>query len=387
MKKILFSLLVPAFFMGLMTSCETDRDSNPTLDVSKASEGFHLNVPANASNNTYDLLAGEKLWLTAEQPNYGGVPYMTRFYVQVSNEEAFQQFTELSTSFTTAKMGVDTYEMNQAIVAMFKEKNPDTDYPNTAAPVWIRLRAIIDGYDFGESFSNIIKLPSVLANYQAPKATLPTQILIVGSSIQTAWTDWKPLAPVYDMEGKFYTIAYFPAGGQFKWGLEKGDWRGFDRIKTYDDQAGAGIHEAASDGNIQIDNGGWYSLLFDSEIAGSSIQYTLHVYPAKAYIVGAAAGGSWDDSMDDWALTAPADASGQWVSPAFTGAGELRAYIKYPGIEWWRTEFTLYQGSLYWRTVNIPANWEENVGADYSVKVSAGQKLYVDFDKNTGEVK
>ena len=61
MKKILFSLLVPALFMGLMTSCETDRDSNPTLDVSKAQEGFHLNVPANAVNNTYDLLAGESI--------------------------------------------------------------------------------------------------------------------------------------------------------------------------------------------------------------------------------------------------------------------------------------------------------------------------------------
>lgn len=387
MKKILFSLLAPALLMGLMASCETDRDSNPTLDVSKAAEGFHLNIPTNASNNTYDLLASEKLWLTAEQPNYGGLPYMTRFYVQVSNEEAFGQYKELSTSFTTAKMGVDTYEMNQAVVALFKEKNPDTDYPNTAAPVWIRLRAIIDGYDFGESFSNIVKLPSVLATYQAPKATLPTEILIVGSSIQTAWESWKPLAPVYDMAGKFYTIAYFPAGGQFKWGLEKGDWRGYDRIKTYDDQAGAGVHQAESDGNIQVDNAGWYTLLFDSEIVGNSVQFTLHVYPATCYIVGAAADGKWDDSMPEWALTAPADASGQWVSPAFTGAGELRAYIKCSGIEWWRTEFTLFKGSLYWRTVNIPANWAENVGEEYSVKVTAGQKLYVDFDKNTGEVK
>jgi hypothetical protein len=386
MKKILFSLLVPALFMGLMTSCETDRDSNPTLDVSKAQEGFHLNVPANAVNNTYDLLAGEKLWITAEQPNYGGLPYMTRYFVQVSNEEAFTQFTELATSFTTAKMGVDTYEMNQAIVAMFKEKNPDLDYPNLPAPVWIRLRAIIDGYSYGESFSNIIKLPSVLANYQAPKATLPTDILIVGSSIQTAWADWKPLAPVYDSPGKFYTIAYFPAGGQFKWGPEKFDWRGYDRIKNYDDQAGAGIHEAASDGNIQIDNAGWYGLLFDAEIVGNNIQYTLHVYPAAAYVIGNGTG-TWDDSAAEWALTAPADASGQWVSPAFTGSGELRAYIKYPGIEWWRTEYTLYQGELYWRTVNIISSWADNVGAEYSVNVSPGQKLYVDFDKNTGEVK
>ena len=65
----------------------------------------------------------------------------------------------------------------------------------------------------------------------------------------------------------------------------------------------------------------------------------------------------------------------------------MRAYIKYPGIEWWRTEYTLYQGELYWRTVNIVSSWADNVGAEYSVNVSPGQKLYVDFDKNTGEVK
>lgn len=113
---------------------------------------------------------------------------------------------------------------------------------------------------------------------------------------------------------------------------------------------------------------------------------TLHVYPAAAYVIGNGTG-TWDDSAAEWALTAPADASGQWVSPAFTGSGELRAYIKYPGIEWWRTEYTLYQGELYWRTVNIISSWADNVGAEYSVNVSPGQKLYVDFDKNTGEVK
>ena len=86
-------------------------------------------------------------------------------------------------------------------------------------------------------------------------------------------------------------------------------------------------------------------------------------------------------------MTAPADASSQWVSPAFSSAEEMRAYIKVPGRDWWRTEFTLHKGALYFRTVNIPSNWATDVGSDYSVSVTAGQKLYVDFDKNTGEVK
>ena len=121
------------------------------------------------------------------------------------------------------------------------------------------------------------------------------------------------------------------------------------------------------------------------------LKYTRNVYyignleMAKivAGIIGAVAGGSW---KEDNFFATPTDQS-VWESPTFTGGGELRAYVKIPGIDWWRTEFTLYKGNVYWRTVDIPSNWAENVGPDYSVSVSAGQKLYVDFDYMTGEVK
>ena len=76
-----------------------------------------------------------------------------------------------------------------------------------------------------------------------------------------------------------------------------------------------------------------------------------------------------------------------WVSPEFAGSGELRAYISVPGEDWWRTEFTLFGGELYFRVVDIPHNWAEDVGEEYSVSVSTGSKLYVDFNNNTGEVK
>lgn len=386
MKKIFQYLLLPVMALAL-ASCETDDESNPTLDVSGAANGFTLNMPALAQNNTYDLSAAEKLWLTCSQPNYGGVPYVTRYYVQVANEASFEAYKELATSFTTAKMGVDAYELNQAIVALFQEANPDTDYPNQPAPAYIRLRAIIDGYNFGESFSNIITLPSVLATYQAPKATLPTEVYVIGSSIGTAWSTWKPLAPVYDAEGQFYTMVYFPANGMFKWGLEQGDWRGGDRLRAINDNANAGVTvNEADNNNIQIANAGWYVLNYSAEIVGNSVQFELNIYPGKAYVIGNAYG-DWTDSNDALAMTAPADASGEWVSPAATVKEELRAYIKVPGYEWWRTEFTLLNGGLYWRVVNILSNWAENVGAEYSVTMQPGQKLYVNFDTNTGEVR
>ena len=117
------------------------------------------------------------------------------------------------------------------------------------------------------------------------------------------------------------------------------------------------------------------------------MKYIFHIYEARAFIIGAVAGGVWDDSADAWALTAPADATGVWESPAFAGGGEVRAYIKVGSNDWWKTEFTLFKGELFWRTMDIPNNWAENVGSEYSVQGSAGQKLYVDFNTNTGEVK
>ncbi len=368
------------------TACDTDTDSNPTLDLSHVGEGFPLNVPANAENNTYDLANATSLELTCSQPNYGGMPLMVRYYVQVSLTEDFASFKELATSYTTAKMAVDAREINDAMVELFQEANPDTDYPATPRPLYIKLRAVIDGTDnMGETYSNVITLPSVLASYQAPEATFETQLYVVGQAIGEAWSTWKPVPQIYDMPGCYYTVVYVPEGTGFKWGAYEQDWRGYDRIRNWDDVAGADV-SASSDGNIVFANGGWYTLFFEAEIVGSSVQYDLHILPAEVYVIGNSMGGNWNVADPTLALQAPADQTGDWVSPAFTGSGELRAYVNVPGYDWWRTEFTLHNGEVYWRDVNIIDSWSE-LGSDYAVQVSPGQCLYVNFDSNTGEVR
>lgn len=368
------------------TACETDTDSNPTLDLSHVDEGFPLNVPANAENNTYDLANATSLELTCSQPNYGGMPLMVRYYVQVSLTEDFASYKELATSYTTAKMAVDAREINDAMVELFQEANPDTDYPATPRPLYIKLRAVIDGTDnMGETYSNVIALPSVLASYQAPEATFETQLYVVGQAIGEAWSTWKPVPQIYDMPGCYYTVVYLPEGTGFKWGAYEQDWRGYDRIRNWDDVAGADV-SASSDGNIVFANGGWYTLFFEAEIVGSSVQYDLHILPAEVYVIGNSMGGNWNVADPTLALQAPADQTGDWVSPAFTGSGELRAYVNVPGYDWWRTEFTLHNGEVYWRDVNIIDSWSE-LGSDYAVQVSPGQCLYVNFDSNTGEVR
>lgn len=368
------------------TACETDNDSNPTLDLSHVGEGFTLNTPANAQNNTYDLANAKSVELTCSQPNYGGMPLMVRYYVQVSLTEDFASSKELATSYPKARMAVDAREMNDAMVELFQEANPDTDYPATPRPLYIKLRAVIDGTDnMGETYSNVITLPSVLASYQAPEVTFETQLYVVGQAIGEAWSTWKPVPQIYDMPGCYYTVVYVPEGTGFKWGAYEQDWRGYDRIRNWDDVAGADV-SASSDGNIVFANGGWYTLFFEAEIVGSSVQYDLHILPAEVYVIGNSMGGNWNVADPTLALQAPADQTGDWVSPAFTGSGELRAYVNVPGYDWWRTEFTLHNGEVYWRDVNIIDSWSE-LGSDYAVQVSPGQCLYVNFDSNTGEVR
>lgn len=368
------------------TACETDNDSNPTLDLSHVGEGFTLNTPANAQNNTYDLANAKSVELTCSQPNYGGMPLMVRYYVQVSLTEDFASYKELATSYTTAKMAVNAREINDAMVELFQEANPDTDYPATPRPLYIKLRAVIDGTDnMGETYSNVITLPSVLATYQAPEATFETQLYVVGDAVGTPWTTWKVVPQIYGMPGCYFTMIYVPAGKGFKWGTFEQDWRGYDRIRNWDDVAGADV-SASSDGNIVFANGGWYTLFFEAEIVGSSVQYDLHILPAEVYVIGNSMGGNWNVADPTLALQAPADQTGDWVSPAFTGSGELRAYVNVPGYDWWRTEFTLHNGEVYWRDVNIIDSWSE-LGSDYAVQVSPGQCLYVNFDSNTGEVR
>ena len=389
-------MLLPALVLPLLfTSCDDDRDSNPTLDLSHVADGFVLNTPAVAENNTYDLISAKSLRLTCSQPNYGGVPYSMRYYVQVSIDPAFVSdgtatHTELATFYRTADMQVNATEVNNAVVALFQAANPDTSVPEEM-PVYIRLRAVIgDATDtsLGETFSNTITLRSVKATYEAPDAKFTDNLYLIGSSIQEPWKSWKPIPKVFGLEGNYYGIIYLPAGGEFKWGTENNDYRGINRLKEINDEAGAGI-SAGEEQNIKVANAGWYTLHFKGKITEDkkNIDWTLTVYKTQVYLIGACIGQSTWGFADENALEAPADPTGEWVSPAFTASEELRVSVKVGSLDWYSTEFTVHNGEVFWRKYDMPNNWAETMGADYSVTTAPGKKLYVNFDTNKAEVR
>ena len=395
MKKIFKFMLLPALVLPLLfTSCDEDRDSNPTLDLSHLAEGFVLNTPALAENNTYDPYYAKNLVLTCSQPNYGGVPYPVKYYAQVSINPTFVSdptvaHKELATyAENPSSLDFDAYEVNKAIVSLFRAANPDANLPDEM-PVYIRLRAVIGGAlnkTLGETYSNVITLPSVKATI--PDAKFTENLFLIGSSIQTPWESWKPIPQVFDKKGEYYGIIYVPAGGEFNWGTEINDKLGINQIKEINDVAGAGI-TAGDDQNLKVANAGWYTLHFMGEISKDkkNINWTLTVYKTQVCLIGACIGQTNWGFADENALTAPDDPSGDWVSPAFTAGSELRVAVKVGDNDWWRTEFTILKGDVFWRNQSVNDSWKKDVGSDYSVSTTPGQKLYVNFDTNKAEVK
>ena len=47
----------------------------------------------------------------------------------------------------------------------------------------------------------------------------------------------------------------------------------------------------------------------------------------------------------------------------------------------------IHKGEVFWRIKNMPNNWAETMGNEYSVTTTPGKKLYVNFDTNKAEVK
>ena len=388
-------MLLPALVLPLLfTSCDEDRDSNPTLDLSHLAEGFVLNTPALAENNTYDPYYAKNLVLTCSQPNYGGVPYPVKYYAQVSINPAFVSdptvtHKELATyAENPSSLDFDAYEVNKAIVSLFRAANPDANLPDEM-PVYIRLRAVIGGalnQTLGETYSNVITLPSVKATI--PDAKFTDNLFLIGSSIQTPWESWKPIPQVEGLDGNYYGIIYVPAGGEFKFATEINDELGYNQIKEIVDEAGAGI-SAGDNQKIKVANAGWYTLHFKGTISKDkkNINWTLTVYKTQVCLIGTCIGQETWGFADDTALTPPDDPNGEWVSPAFTASKELRVSVKVGDINWYNTEFTIHKGDVFWRMKNMPNNWAETMGKDYSVTTTPGQKLYVNFDTNKAEVK
>ncbi len=388
MKKIFKILLVAIFALPLFTACETDDNSNPVL---KEPDTFLLNTPAYAANNVYDLKNAKTVELSCSQPDYG-FPASTTYTVQVSLASDFKDATgdskadyaELESTFTTAKMNMDASELNSALLDLWTAANGETAaVPTEPINVYIRLKAVITDSGKGTCVSNSIELPKVLMSKEASSLALPATMYVIGSMLDS-WSVWKPMVMVSGLEGQFWALIYFDANSEFKFGTKENEYIGVtDNRLSITDKADAGIE---GDDNIKVKNAGWYVVYIKTTVKNNAYVFAMTFYPGDVYLFGATTGDSWA-YVDEWKFTAPDTKDGNFVSPAMTASGEARICVK-TDVDWWRTEFTLYKGAIFYRENEpINNNWNADKGSDYSIQGAAGNVIQLNFTAGTGELK
>ena len=380
MKKLIYILLLAVVAVGFV-SCEEDRDSNPIWNED-AAKTFVLNMPAVAVNNVLDLEGSDNVVFTTSQPDYG-FPVSTVYTTWVSLDGA--EYVALPTTSTSAVISIPAKEINEALLGLLGDG--DVSEP---MPVKVKLTAaLFADPEMGKAESNVIELPKVKVYVPKVEVTLPTKMHIVGGfAASEGWSKFVAMAPAYSQEGMFYGVVYLAEGDEFKINPDAG-WKGNDMGTgqiTLDGDIAATCENGDKGSNLKMGSAsGWYNVIVKAKIANGAVQYTMSMIEAKVYIIGAAFGGVWEKS-DDALFTAPATADGEWVSPAFTGSGELRMFIDC-GLDWWKTEFTLDgDNNIFYRTMDIPNNWAENVGAAYSKQVNADGHVYLNFTAGTGRI-
>ena len=377
MKKILKSALLIMMGLVMFTSCEDDNDSNPIV---KTPTEFHLNTPALAATNI-DLTNSSAIVFTCSQPNYG-FPASTMYKVQVSLKEDMTDFVELDQSFPNTVCSVDAAILASTLTTMeLNAGKSEADFPMDVK-VYVRMRAYMTT-DTGspvadtEILSNVICLENVHLNYSLAPVTTPEHLYVVGGFCGWDWGNSFEFVPVYDHPEMYWRMVWIDeAGVKINTAQEwDGNQKGYNDITVAGDLAGN--ISTNDDGNICSTTPQWYLMVVTASVSGRDIKYTVEFNEPNVYLIGDTFGG-WDELMADSKFDVPTTMDADFVSPAFKADGEIRAYVKVPGKDWWRSEFIVLKGDIAYRG---------NGGDQDRVTGKAGQKLYLNFSTGKGSVK
>jgi hypothetical protein len=209
---------------------------------------------------------------------------------------------------------------------------------------------------------------------QAPE--MPENMYIIGYPTWD-WGDVNEGLVKTHVDGKFWSIRYLPADAEIKFCPVK-EWAGdFGYGAANLSQASidlAGLTD--NGGNIKIGNAGWYLIAVTTSPSDGS--YTVEFLEPEIWLVGDIASGGWSPGSNPVdKFTVPADATGEFVSPAFINDGKLRMSVVIPGAEWWQTEFNIIGDKIVYR---------ENGGDQDAPQVTAGQRAYLKFSDGTGRI-
>ncbi len=377
MKKILKSALLIMMGLVMFTSCEDDNDSNPIV---KTPTEFHLNTPALAATNI-DLTNSSAIVFTCSQPNYG-FPASTMYKVQVSLKEDMTDFVELDQSFPNTVCSVDAAILASTLTTMeLNAGKSEADFPMDVK-VYVRMRAYMTT-DTGspvadtEILSNVTCLENVHLNYSLAPVTTPEHLYVVGGFCGWDWGNSFEFVPVYDHPEMYWRMVWIDeAGVKINTAQEwDGNQKGYNDITVAGDLAGN--ISTNDDGNICSTTPQWYLMVVTASVSGRDIKYTVEFNEPNVYLIGDTFGG-WDELMAGSKFDVPTTMDADFVSPAFKADGEIRAYVKVPGNDWWHSEFMVFNGEIAYRGKG---------GDQERVAGRVGQKLYLNFATGKGSIK
>lgn len=384
MKNIIKSALLVVMSLTLMTACSDDNDSNPSIQTPTE---FKLNTPA-LENTPIDLANSSKIILTCSQPNYGYTASV-QYTVQVATDENMTDAVELSETSNSAKVEIDANLLASALTNIYVEKGKtEADFPMDVK-AYFRLKAnivtsngnVVEGT---EILSNVVSLNQIHLLFSLPAVNLPKNVYVTGSFCDWDWAKSFDMVQVYGTEDTFWRLVYIDDSGiklntATEW---NGSEVGFAGITVSGDCKDEIIDK---DGNIASSKPGWYLVIVTTSVVNREIHYDVQFNKPTIWLIGPAAGSTdYAEEAEGWSFTVPTTKDGDFVSPAFAGSvpggdGDgVRMYVKVPGHDWWHSEFVVLSDKIEYRATG---------GDQARAAGSAGQKVYLNFAKGTGEIK
>ena len=384
MKNIIKSALLVVMSLTLMTACSDDIDSNPSIQTPTE---FKLNTPA-LENTPIDLANSSKIMLTCSQPNYGYTASV-QYTVQVATDENMTDAVELSETSNSAKVEIDAASLASTLTNIYVQKGKtEADFPMDVK-AYFRLKAnivtsngnVVEGT---EILSNVVSLNKIHLLFSLPPVNLPSHIYVVGNFCDWKWDNCFDMVQVYGTDNTFWRLVYIDDNGiklnsADKW---NGSEAGYAGITVSGDCKDDIIDNG---GNIASKNPGWYLVIVTTSVVNREIHYDVQFNKPTIWLIGPAAGSTdYAQEAEGWSFTVPTTKDGDFVSPAFAGSvpggdGDgVRMYVKVPGHDWWHSEFVVLSDKIEYRATG---------GDQARVAGSAGQKVYLNFSKGTGEIK
>ena len=381
----------------MLTSCQADRDDNPSIDLSRTQDAIHLNMPTFA-NATYDFDNTEQIELTCTAPNYG-FPATVTYVIQVSLDENMTKPNDLTTTFSSNKMSVKAKELAIATTKqlMDKQGKKQVDFP-LEVPIFIRIHAYIDGVEGSETFSNVVKLNKVKTKFALPDVAVPDAFYVNGKFTGNNWENAVPSAPVHSNTNTHWRICWIDENGIQTSPTKSAPNYADDYIDVSYKCSTAGF-SVEDNGIIKAATPGWYILIIDGKVDSDkrTMDLTFSCQPAEVWLIGTSivnqeagitADNCWtekelrDNFTEYVKFETPTTMDGEFVSPKLTspvdGDGGTRAYVKVRTYDWWKTEFFVFNKKIVYR----------GNGADQErVNGAVDQRVRFKFSDDSGDVK